>query len=79
MPDPVNTAPAEKPAPKAEAVPVDVEPATTLDDFCRGLSLHDSRVELISGFHMQMRISGKTHATKTEYTALFQEFITAPA
>ena len=50
-----------------------------LDDFCRDFSINDRRVELIAGFHMQMKRDGKHRATADEYRLLFDEFVNAPA
>jgi hypothetical protein len=66
-------------APVVAPVEVEYEHEISLDDFCRNFSLSEKRVELISGFHMQMRIDAKPFATQAAYKALFEAFINAPA
>jgi hypothetical protein len=52
----------------------------TLDEFCKALSIEDSRVELIGAFHFFMQKEKKiTKATEKTFQNAYKEFQKMPA
>jgi hypothetical protein len=63
------------PAPEASA---DVTATVPLDDFCRGLSVNDKRVELIAGFHFDEKCAGHLHDVESAYLERYAAFAVRP-
>ena len=56
----------------------DAPPSVTLDDFCRGLSTTDKRVELIAGFHSDEVRNNRLHDTEPAYFERYEAFAIRP-
>lgn len=55
------------------------EPQIPLGDFCRHMSLSDSRVELIGAFHAVEQTAGRVFDLESAYATRFVAFASAPA
>lgn len=49
-----------------------------LDDFCKGLSVTDRRVELIAGFHSDELRAGRLHDVESAYRERLEAFAVRP-
>lgn len=49
-----------------------------LGEFCSSLSVHDKRVELISGFHSDEKREGRLFDTEAAYQQRFEAFAVRP-
>jgi hypothetical protein len=52
--------------------------SVTLEDFCKGLSAADKRVELIGGFHSDEIRNDRLHDTASAYQERFEAFAVRP-
>lgn len=57
---------------------VESEQELTLDEFCRRLSSHDRRVELISGFHASQVREGVVKSTESVFKKRYDDFGNKP-
>jgi hypothetical protein len=50
----------------------------SLDDFCKKLSLKETRYSLISAFHLNQKKAGKLRDTPSAYQGRFEKYINTP-